>query len=303
MKKLLILFLLFYGIANAQNVTVLKNEKVLSSDSKYCFPHISPDGEKIIFTTQNFIGLYMVNPKTKEIVQLTDKPGAGYNPVFSKDGTEIFYRWNSFEGMKKYSSIHSINLRDNRETIIVSKKRNLSIPQINNNKLVYSIENKAKEMQISEIDKSVQNPDIWTYIENQKIVIYKNNDKIVLTPKGEGNYIWPQLSPDKTRLLFTFAGRGTYISDLSGNIISDLGYLNASKWLSNNWVVGMKDIDNGNAVTSSEIHAVSADGQKTIQLTQTDNIVKMYPDCSPENSKIVYHTLGGDIYLMTVKFN
>ncbi len=303
MKKLLILFLLFCEMAAAQDITVLTNEKVLSSDSEYYFPHLSPDGNKIIFTTQNFIGLNIMDIDTKEIVIITDKQGAGYNPVFSKDGTEIFYRWNSFEGMKKYSSIHSINLRDKRETIIVSKKRNLSIPQINNNKLVYSIENKAKEMQISEIDKSVQNPDIWTCIESQKLVIYENNDKIVLTPKGEGNYIWPQLSPDKTKLLFTFAGRGTYISDLSGNVISDLAYLNAPKWLSNNWVVGMKDIDNGNTVTSSEIYAVSADGQKTIQLTQTDNIIKMYPDCSAENSKIVYHTLGGDIYLMTIKFN
>ena len=303
MKKLLIFILLLSEIAVAQNISTLSNEKILSSDSKYCFASFSPNGEKIAFTTENFVGLYIFDTKSKKQVQISDKQGAGYNPVFSNDGSEIFYRWNSFEEMKKYSSIYSKKLHDNSETVYEKRKRKVSVPRITNNKLVYSVGNESKKIQTSETNKASQIPDIWTSIEKQKIVVYKNNEKIVLTPKGEGSYIWPQLSPDKTKLLFTFAGHGTYISDLSGNIISELDHLNASKWLNNNWIVGMKDFDDGHVVTSSEIYAVSADGQKSVQLTQTDNTIKMYPDCSPENSKIVYHTLGGDIYLMTVKFN
>ena len=303
MKKLLILFLLFGKIAIAQNVTVLTNKKILTSDSEYCFPHMSPDGNKIAYTTQNYSGLYVLDIQTKKIANITDEQGAGYNPVFSNDGSEIFYRWNSFDEMKKYSSIYSKKFHDNSETVYEKRKRKVSVPRITNNKLVYTVGNESKKIQTSETNKAFQNPDIWICIEKQKIVVYKNNEKIILIPKGEGSYIWPQLSPDRTKILFTFIGHGTYISDLSGNIISDLGYLNASKWLSNSWVVGMKDFDDGHVVTSSEIYAVSADGQNSIQLTQKDNTIKMYPDCSPENSKIVYHTLGGDIYLMTVKFN
>jgi len=64
----------------------------------------------------------------------------------------------------------------------------------------------------------------------------------------------------------------------------------------------MKDYDNGSFVTSSDLYAISADGIKTVQLTKTDDTIEMYPDCQPGISEILYHTLDGNIYLMTVKF-
>ena len=301
MKKLVVFLLLLSEIAVAQNISVLTNEKILSSDSQYCFPHFSPDGDNIAFTTQNFIGLYIMDTKTKQFVQISDKPGAGYNPVFSNDGSTIYYRWDEYKGMKKYSSIYSKNLNNKGLTILESGKRKMSTPQISNNKLIYTVDNEIHKLQISEKTDPGQYKDIWTCIENQRIVVYINEDRKVLAPKGEGNYIWPQLSPDKTKILFTFTGHGTYISDLDGNILADIGYLNASKWLNNDWVVGMKDYDDGYLVTKSDIYAVKSDGQKSIQLTQTEDELEMYPDCSPGNSKIVYHTLEGDIYLLTLK--
>ncbi len=301
MNKLVVFLLLLSKIAVAQDISVLTNEKILSSDSKYCFPHFSPDGNNIAFTTPNFNGLYIMDTKTKKIVQISDKPGAGINPVFSNNGSTIYYRWNEYIGMKKYSSIHSTDLNNKGMTILESGKRKLSAPQIVNNKLVYTIDNDVNKLQISEKAEIGQHQDIWTCIENQRIVVYINEAKKVLAPRGEGNYIWPQLSPDKTKILFTFSGHGTYICDLDGNILADLGYLNASKWLNDDWVVGMKDFDDGHVITSSDIFAVKSDGQRSIRLTQTESEMEMYPDCSYDNSKIVYHTLEGGIYLMTLK--
>ncbi|NOZ47497.1 MAG: hypothetical protein GXO79_12055 [Chlorobi bacterium] len=303
MKKILILLLLLCEVAVSQNITVLSNKKILSSDLEFYYPHFSPDGKKIAYTNQNFIGLYILNLKNKKTVQITDKQGAGYNPAFSNDGSTIYFRWNEYDGLKKYSSIYSKNLKNNQISVIESKRKNLSPPRIINNKLAYTINNNEIKKQITKADNSVPEKDIWACIEKQQIVIYENGNKKVLAPKGNGNYIWPELSPDKTKILFTFAGHGTFISDLSGNTIADLGYLNASKWLNNNWVVGMKDHDNGKIVTDSDIYMVSADGQKSIQLTHTDNIIEMYPDCLTNNSKIVYHTIDGNIYLMTLKID
>ncbi|MCF8380569.1 MAG: hypothetical protein K9H49_13400 [Bacteroidales bacterium] len=302
MKKILILFVLVCEIAGAQNLSVLTNDKILNSDSKYYYPHFSPDGKQIVFTSQNFVGLYVLDMETKKTSKLTDKQGAGYKPVFSGDGSILFYRWNEYDGLKKYSSINSINLDSKQISVIETGKKNLSPLQVINNSLVYTIENKEEKRQIAGALKTANEKTIWTCIENQKIVIYDNNLKSVLAPKGDGNYIWPELSPDKTKILFTFAGHGTYISDLSGKIIAELGYLNASKWLNNNWVVGMKDYDDGDVVTESDLFAVSLNGQKSIQLTHTADEIEMHPDCLPESSRIVYHTLKGDIYLLTVKF-
>ena len=69
----------------------------------------SPDENKIAFTNPNFAGLYVFDLKKKKTTQITEKQGAGYNPVFSNDATAIFYRANEYDGLKKYSSIYSIN--------------------------------------------------------------------------------------------------------------------------------------------------------------------------------------------------
>ena len=71
--------------------------------------------------------------------------------------------------------------------------------------------------------------------------------------------------------------------------------------MNDDWVVGMKDYDNGNFVTDSDIYAVNINNAQPIALTNTKDEIEMYPDCSGDGSKIVYHTLDGDIYLMTVK--
>ncbi|HHH54606.1 MAG TPA: hypothetical protein ENK91_13175, partial [Bacteroidetes bacterium] len=269
MKKSLFLFLLLSQIIVAQNLSVLSNEKVLDSDSKYYYPHLSPDGQKIAFTTQNFTGLYVIDIKTNKITQISDKPGAGYEPAFSNDGNTLYFRTNEYEGIKKYSSLLSYNMENNNKTIIVQRKRDLLPPKIINGKLIYTVKGEIQKKKIGGRNNDSQKEEILAFLENQKITLIKDGQKTVLAPLGDGNYIWPQLSPDKTKLMFTFAGHGTYISDLDGNILAELGYLNASKWLNNDWVVGMKDRDNGDIFTASEIFAVKADGQKAVQLTDT----------------------------------
>lgn len=302
MKKILFFLLLFSKFLIAQNISILSNEKIFDSGLHYYYPHLSPDGQKIAFTTQNFTGLYVADIKTKKILQISDKSGAGYEPIFSKDGNTIFFRSDEYEGIKKYSSILSFDIDKKKETVIENKKRNLLPPKIINDKPVYILEGKIKEKDIGLRNDVSTDEATLTYIENQKLIVIKNGKKTILTPKGEGNYIWPQLSPDKTKILFTFAGYGTYVTDLKGNILAELGYLNASKWLNNDWVVGMKDYDNGDVYTASDIFAVKADGKKIVQLTRTNDKIKMFPDCSSDGTKIVYHTLEGDIYLLTITY-
>lgn len=301
MNKLIIFLLLISQIAAAQNISVLSNEKLLDSDTRYCFPHFSPDGNSIALTSENYRGLFMINTKTRDLVQLTDRAGAGYNPVFSEDGTTIYYRWNEYKANKKYSGINSINLISKKTETIESEKRKLSTPQLINNKLVYTRNTEEVKQQTTGKKGLKESKEVWTYTENKRIIVYIDEEKRVLAPKGDGHYLWSELSPDTTKLLFTLAGQGTFVSDLEGNIHADLGYLNASKWLNNHWVVGMKDYDDGHEITESDIFAVSSDGQKTVRLTQTDDKIEMYPDCSPADSKVAYHTLDGEIYLMTLK--
>ena len=298
MKKLLIVFLFFNQFVFSQDFKVLKTEKIqIKRNEQFFFPKLSPDGSKILYTKQNYKGLYLYDLKKKTVFQISGKQGSGYKPVFSKNGTDVFYRENDYEGMRKTSAIYSFNLKNKEKKIIEPKKRKVTVPQISGNKLFYTVDGKVKNKTLNSSDIG---EDIWTLIDKQKIVLCNKGVKKVMTPNGEGNYIWVSLSPDKKKILYTFSGHGTYISDLNGKLISDLGYLNAPVWYNDNWIVGMKDYDDGNKYTSSDIYAVSVDGKISRQLTVSENLTELYPQCSADNSKIVYHTYKGDIYLLTI---
>ncbi len=300
MKKIIVVFLFLSQFSFSQNFNNIKIKKIkIPDNSTFYFPVLNNEGNKLLLTKQNFNGLYLYDMNTKNITEISDKQGAGYRPIFSDNDLKVFFRENDYEGMRKISAVCEYDIKSNRKSIIENKTRNVSTPQIFNNQLFYTVDNKEKRHLLN--NKINNTEGTWVLIENQKIALYINGKKKILSPKGNGNYIWPSLSPDKTKLLFTFAGHGTFISDLDGNVLSDLGYLNAPKWYNNNWVAGMKETDDGDRYTASDIFVVSSDGKQIIQLTKTKKIIELYPNCSAKNSKIVCHTPTGEIYSLEIR--
>lgn len=79
-------------------------------------------------------------------------------------------------------------------------------------------------------------------VQNQKILLNQDGTTTLLAPNGQDDsYYWVSLSPDGTRILYSSAHHGTNICDLEGNIVSQLGRLNAPKWLDNTNVSGMQE--------------------------------------------------------------
>lgn len=297
MKQLVFFFLIISNFAFAQKVTIVKTEKIVSDKAKeYCFPTISQDGNVVAITTPQYAGLDIIDLKTKKITTISDKKGAGYEPVFSENAKTIYYRTNEYERGRKFSSMMATDIKNLKTKQVEPKQRGLSTPHIANGELTYISQNNLKRSPISDAS-SVKGKNTFTYIENQKIALFIDGKKTTLNPNGDGNYIWPRLSPDKTRILYTFAGRGTFICDLKGNIVAELGQLNASNWLNDKFVVGMDDKDDGEKVTGSEIVIASANGNFRKVLTNTPDEFEMYPTCSL-NNKVVFHNQNGDIYLI-----
>ncbi len=306
MKKILCFIFIITAVAFGQNLSVVRTERIpLDKKGDFSFPQFSPDGSKILFTRSNFKGLWLYDLNDKSVVKLNDYWGAGYNPIFSKDGSKIFFRSYEYDKMKKYSSIVIQNIPTKHAQWLEKGVRNLSVPMlINGDKIIYKKDDKLNYHDFKKGVKVNSNSASGTvaYIENSQIVIYKNGKKKILSPLGKGNYIWLSISPHKSRLLFTFAGKGTFISDLNGNSLIELGYANAPKWSPDgNWVVYMVDEDDGYRITASDIYAVSSDGKVKEQLTNTPEIIEMHPSWSPDMDKIVYDTINGNIMLIEVK--
>ena len=310
MKKIIVLFcltLLSVLWLSAREIKVLDTVMIPTEENNFTAPQFSPDGSKILFTQSGLRGLWLYDLSDKSIIRLNDHPGAGYEPVFTEDGCRIIFRVDEYIKMRKYSALAIQTIGEKKIEYLSKKMRFLSPAlSLNGNRIAAVADKKVLTFNIDkkESTQAVSILDPVTYIEDQKIALIKDGKKVILTPFGDGNYVWPSLSPDKTRLLFTFAGRGTFVSDLDGNILAELGIARAPKWSPDGkWVLYMIDEDDGHVITASDIWAVSADGKTSFLLTKTDDISEMYPAWSPSMDKIAFDTNAGRIGYLKIEIS
>jgi len=306
-RNLLVILLVFSCMTTAigQEIRVIEQKQLTTqAEGQFFFPKFSPDGNSILITSENYKGLKVRDLKTKKTLSLSEAEGAGYEPVFSPDGEKVYFRENITNDLKKYSNLNEFRILKKKNVVLEKKKRNVSTAQIVNNQLVYSIDNSPKKSKISGTKtlKSAQS-EIYISNENLKIVLYQNGTRKMLPLNGDGNYIWASLSPNRQKILYNYNGKSTYIADLEGNVLVNLGKLNAPKWINNNWVVGMNDQDNGHEVISSDILAVSADGKTKSNLTSTSDQIEMYPEVSATGDQVIFHTTKGEIFSLKLKVN
>lgn len=262
-----VLFLLA-SLNIAQSVKVIKTEKLITGDvERLYFPRFSPDGNYIAMTKSNYKGLWLYNLSQKKLTKINDYFGAGYEPNFTRDG-KIHFKIDEYK-----------------------EKRRSPIAR------VYNI---LERIESDDTLKSSVNIHVKSGKSN--ILVFENGEWKKIKPFGEGNYIWVSLSPDKEKILFTFAGKGTYTCDFEGRIISELGYANSPKWSPNGeWITYMNDKDDGLNYTSSDIYVISSNGETKINITNTEAEIEMYPEWSPEGNKIVYQNLSGEVYLTEIE--
>jgi hypothetical protein len=114
------------------------------------------------------------------------------------------------------------------------------------------------------------------------------------------SYLWPEISPDGTKIVFYLAATGCFVCNIDGSNCHHLGTIRAARWMGNDMIVGMFDQDNGVNVTSSELIASNAAG--TVKQTLTDSsVMAMYPSPSADAGKIAFTTPQGELYIMNVE--
>lgn len=261
MKNLtqLILLVFWATITQAQNIS-LQNLHQLPIEKTVYFPSFAKSDDQIFITGPNHVGLSIYHLATNKETIISDKLGAGYQPKMDDYGNVIFQAINIQKGRKKIENY------------------------------IYHCANKTT----TRFEKNTVEPKIQ--VDGKSIKLYIANKQAMLKPLGDVYYIWASLSPDKTKMLFTAITKGTYVTDLQGNVLAKLGYLNAPVWAGNNWVVGMNDKDNHDQVIQSSIEAVEINQLKRIVLTD-EQIIAMYPQVSDSFKKIVFHDIQGRIFV------
>ena len=277
-KSFLLIGLVISLMASAQVLDVKSVQKLQIPEGDVKVAGISPDGSYILLTNNTHTGLQKYQLATGETQVLSTAQGAGYNVQIADDGQSVMFREKTLNRNHLYKSklvVRSLNK---------SLSKTLALPTRDFSKL-----NVAGQLQMGRPAVNIQ---------NQQIVLTIGGTSTVLSPCGaDKSYIWPSVSPDAQHILFYVCGQGAYVCDMNGNNVQFLGHdLRAPKWYNNQIIIGMNDKDNGEFTISSEIVAVSLQGQKQVL---TNGIDAMYPYAA--NGKIVCSGLNGETYLIEVK--
>jgi len=305
MKKFVFVCLILSAQIFAQKVTVIQDVAVTGTkDGKFYYPVVSPDGKSLLFSSESYKGLWSRDLISGKIVKITDAIGAGYEPGFSSVSGEVIFREDKFVKGKRNSSLISFDAVSKKKTVLEEGIRDLKLYRDNYNAFKnYVKENEVRTiMKESMLQKSAV-PERIVYIQDSKMVLAENNMKKIMQPLGEGNYIWPSLSPDKTKLLFTLAGKGTFVTDLNGKILNKIGYANYPSWSPDgNWVLFMKDIDNGVKLISSEIYIANLKTGKYFNIALQKDEISIYPKWGTANTEVYYNTDNGQIRKIKLKY-
>lgn len=300
MKKILIsamLLLAGFGV-NAQLLEVNSMQRVNMPEGMYvAIPTISPDGSYVVVSDLATDGLTKISLDGSAPVTVCTN-GNGLDVRFSADGKQVIFRQSTVDrNHLRKTALKSVDLTTGKETQIVAPSRNLNAGIAVEGNTVTAVENGRAKVRRLGTGSSTAAPVVSI---NYGHLTYTANGKTVtLDPQGRGSYIWPTLSPDGSKIAYYLSGGGCYVCNTDGSNPIHMGELRAAKWLDNNTLVGMKDTDNGEFTTASEIVAVNLQG--TRQVLTTDSHVAMYPSASADGKKIAFSTPAGELYIINIK--
>ncbi len=288
----IILYLLLTTSIIAQSISV-ETVRKLDLDGKYFHPKFI-DSELLLLSKENYRGLFLFNIQTNELITVTGEFGAGYFPqVLNKT---VYFRTHVLENGRKYFSLKKYNLFSQKTEVIEGKSRKLLPPIKVDDEIIYALENR-----VYSLNKKL--PSLFVTNENSEIVLHQNGSTKILKPFGEGIYVWVELSPDKKYIVFTYGTEGSFIIDLNGNIIHSIGKdAHFAHWSPDGrYLIFMSDVDDGYKYIDSDIWIFDTVSENRIQLTNTENIIEMYPQWSNDGKEAVFHDLEGNIYIAKLK--
>ena len=307
MKKLLFVILIsLSGLVIAQS-----NYRLMisgSAEEAVMNPVFSPDGKNIAFTKTGYQGIWIYNLQTQSSYQLTDEDAAGFAFKWSADSKSILTRVAKYENIRRYNAVKVFD-------IITKKSNQLSdyrtfmpyLPQwIEGDSKVFLPVKGKDEVFLTGKEK---NNNIFS-----SIVAFEKNNKLIIKniakeseqtfePIKDAEYINLSTSPDGSKITFEVMGGNTFIMNIDGTNLIDLGKGNRPRWSSEgDQIIYMITEDDGQNFTASDIFIINSDGTQKRNITNSRDLIEMNPGFAPDGKSIVFDVINdGSIYLMNIE--
>lgn len=262
-----ILTLLLLNIAFGQTKYTIEKVNVQGYNVQF-----NPNGNQLLYTSGGLKGLILYDVKAKTTKVISEAAGTGYQPVITDD--EIIFR-----SKGKDNKIEIYNILTGEKTLS-SKTPRYHVASQQRNKLTSLLAEPSDDL-------------------NSINLVYLNGEKTNIAPLGNRvDYINISLSPSGKKLLFRVSGRGSFISDLKGNIEKELGNVEFPKWINDETVLYTVTEDDGYNYLSSQLFILNLSESSKPEHIETPLAIALYPDYNSALNRIVFNTPTGEIFLV-----
>ena len=236
-------------VAGAQVVEVESLTRVSLDGISVDKPRISPDGAFAVLSTNTDNALYRVDLATGASTKVADQ-GMANDLTFSPDGSTIVFKTSETrDNHLRYYSVQMVDLTDGYTRSLSKPARHCAQFSISPAGVLSLSENgrySARNMAGQKV-KTPGLPVVSIHYGHLELTT-PDGKTVTLDPQGRGSYLWPQLSPDGTRILYYMVFHGCFTCNLDGSDVRPLGDISGARWINNDAVVGFRDYDDGSVI-------------------------------------------------------
>jgi hypothetical protein len=292
MNRVIVALVVMWALPLQAQLRVTALDRVpLPEDRAWGAVRFSPDGARLYLTPPDYRGIWEHTMATGALRVITTDQGSGFGFALSDDGRRIAWRRTSYDETSRARRQELVVM--DLETGVAETAgsgRSVNTPAFAGNQLV---------ARVDERDLSAPVPGAGAAavlgIEQMKIAVMSGGTRRLLAPLGEGRYVWPVLSPDRSRIAAYELVQGAFVCGLDGSRAVVLGPYRAPAWTRDGlWLVCMDDQDDGHQFVDSRLVAVRRDGGGAVERPGTET----YPACSPVEDLIACVSMTGELYFV-----
>lgn len=228
-------------------------------------PKWSPNGELLLASSEKYTGLYIIEPTSGKIkASYLNDLAIGYAACWSNDGKYVYYR----EKNKDYT---------------------FSLKKIDINTGVVQIVNKNPQLLTNKSFNDGLTGNIYLNYKQEVVKRTNANEELVVLPAEIDNY-YHMISSTNNKYGVVHSGPFMFWVDFKTGLKQNLtqGLANAISPDGKTVYFHRDYSNNGHHISGAELFAVDVSSKKVTQLTNTKNELEMWPDISPDGTKIAY---------------
>lgn len=271
--KTILLTIAFGALALSAGALTVGESVRLDIEKGSHHPVLAPDGKTLLFSTVNHEGLKAYDMATAAITVIDDSRGAGFDPVFSADGSEVYYR--------TAVTVDGLLNRDVRSFSLRSGKAR-----------------KLRKADRSDVNLAGLAGSDFVCADYRTITVSCKGKESHISPLADAHsYLWASMSPDGSRMIFTEPFKGVFVSGLDGSDARRVATKgDFSAWAGNDWIITVVSHDDGYVITDARLYAVNVNDGTMVSLTDEDTLVSEATAAS--DGTVIYTDIAGDMYMI-----